>query len=164
MDGRTSLSSLKFEGYVVEKVMFQRNQNLDNSIKEWNLTFDVKNETKINSQKNKMKINLSVEVFKEVKNAPFIIEVEIAGVFSINGDDDILKFEANAIAIMYPYLRAIVSTYTSAANVVPVILPAINVNAMLKRKKEENNNKENQQQFFFFSTNFLRQKITKMVQ
>ena len=56
----------------------------------------------------------------------------------MQGEDDITRYEANAIAIMYPYLRAIVSTYTASANIAPVILPAINVNAMLKRNKEEN--------------------------
>ena len=44
---------------------------------------------------------------------------------------------------MYPYLRAIVSTYTASANVSPVILPAINVNAMLKNKKEQEEMKKN---------------------
>lgn len=136
MEGRTSLSSLKFEGYVVEKVNFERNQNLDDSIKQWNLTFNIENKTKVNKEKNKMKISLSVEVFKGIENAPFTIDAEITGIFSINGSEDISQFEPNAIAIMYPYLRAIVSTYTSAANVVPIILPAINVNAMLRNKKE----------------------------
>ena len=136
MEGRTSLSSLKFEGYVVEKVNFERNQNIDDSIKQWNLTFNIENKTKVNREKNKMKISLSVEVFKGIQNAPFTIDAEITGIFSINGSEDISQFEPNAIAIMYPYLRAIVSTYTSVANVVPIILPAINVNAMLKNKKE----------------------------
>ncbi len=143
MEGRTSLSSLKFEGYVVEKVEFKRNQNLDETVKEWDLTFDIKNKTKINKEKNKMKINLNVEVFKDTEKAPFKMEAEIAGIFSVDGNENILNFEANAIAIMYPYLRAIVSTYTASANVSPVILPAINVNAMLKRKKEEDNQEEN---------------------
>lgn len=138
MEGRTSLSSLRFEGYVVEKVEFRRNQNLDESVKEWDLTFDIKNKTKVNKEKNKMKINLNVEVFKDTEKAPFKMEAEIVGIFSVDGNEDILSYEANAIAIMYPYLRAIVSTYTASANVSPVILPAINVNAMLKRKKEEN--------------------------
>ena len=35
---------------------------------------------------------------------------------------------------MYPYLRALVSTYTANSNVLPLILPAINVNAMLEEK------------------------------
>lgn len=101
--------------------------------------FDIKNTTKISDEKNKMTITLNVNVFKGIEDAPFYIDVEITGYFELDGEDNILNYEANAIAIMYPYLRAIVSTYTTSANVSPIILPAINVNAMLKRKKEQEN-------------------------
>ncbi len=141
MERRASVSSLKFDGYIVNKVIFERNENTDNNIKEWNLTFDVNNKTEINKENNKMRITLKLEIFKDIDNAPFIMEIEVMGIFSLEGESDIKKYEANAIAIMYPYLRAIVSTYTASANVAPVILPAINVNAMLRRKNEEN--KEN---------------------
>lgn len=140
MEGKSSLSSLKFEAYVVNKVLFKRNENLNENIKEWKLSFDVKNKTQVNKEKNKMKITLNVDIFKEEENPPFTMDTEIIGMFSLNGDDDIKTYEANAIAIMYPYLRAIVSTYTASANVVPVILPAINVNAMLKRKDKKKEN------------------------
>lgn len=85
-----------------------------------------------------MEIMLKLNVFKGQEESPFNMEVEVSGFFELEGEDDITRYEANAIAIMYPYLRAIVSTYTASANIAPVILPAINVNAMLKRKKEEN--------------------------
>lgn len=45
--------------------------------------------------------------------------------------------EANAIAILFPYIRAIVSTYTAHANIVPVILPPMNINAYLKKKNRK---------------------------
>ncbi len=143
MEKRDSrISSLKFSNYIVNKVNFEANKML-NEKKIWQLTFDIMNKTKINEEKNKMEITLKVELFKGQEEAPFYMDVEIIGLFELEGEDDIKRYEANAIAIMYPYLRAIVSTYTASANVVPVILPAINVNAMLKRKKEENNQKEN---------------------
>ena len=83
-----------------------------------------------------MEISLSTEIFKGIENAPFNMSVEIVGFFELEGDDDISHYEANAIAIMYPYLRAIISTYTSSANVMPVILPAININAVLNNKSK----------------------------
>ena len=84
-----------------------------------------------------MQIRLSVNIFKGIVDAPFYMDVTITGDFRLNGEEDISKYEANAIAIMYPYLRAIVSTYTSSANINPLILPAINVNAMLENSKKE---------------------------
>ena len=40
------------------------------------------------------------------------------------------------VAILYPYARALVSTYTSNANIAPLILPTINVNQFLKNKEK----------------------------
>ena len=137
----STISSLRFINYVVNDVKFKSNRIQDDK-KIWKLTFDITNSTKINREKNKMEIILKVNVFKNQKEVPFNMEVEMSGFFELEGEDDIARYEANAIAIMYPYLRAIVSTYTSSANVAPVILPAINVNAMLKNKKE-NLKKEN---------------------
>lgn len=135
MEGRNSLSSLKFLNYIVNSVNYKANDK-PNEKGTWKLDFDIKNTTKISKEKDKMTITLAVNVFKGVEDAPFYIDVELTGYFELEGEDDILKYEANAIAIIYPYLRAIVSNYTSSANVSPVILPAINVNAMLKRKNE----------------------------
>lgn len=135
MEGKSTISSLKFENYKVNKIEFKANE-IKQQKQVWSLKFNINNETRVNTNKNKMEIILTIKIFEEVEDAPFNMNVEISGFFQLIGEDDITKYEANAIAIMYPYLRAIVSTYTSAANVAPVILPAINVNAMLKNKKE----------------------------
>jgi len=78
-------------------------------------------------------------IFKNTKNPPFTMKVDIAGYFGTMEEIDIEeKYRANAIAILYPYLRAIVSTYTSSANVLPIILPAVNINAMLEEQDKKN--------------------------
>lgn len=136
MERKSTISSLKFLNYIVNKVNYKTN-NTEIKKDGWKLNFDIKNTTKANQEKNKMSITLNVNIFNGVEDAPFYMEAEIIGYFELEGEDDITRYEANAIAIMYPYLRAIVSTYTASANIAPVILPAINVNAMLKRKKEK---------------------------
>lgn len=139
MERKPINSSLKFINYIVKNVQFTYNQHqMEN--KSWKLTFNFKNTTKINEEKNKMEIALATDIFKDVEDAPFNMSVEIVGYFELDGEDDISHFEANAIAIMYPYLRAIISTYTSAANVMPIILPAININAVLNNNNKEDNN------------------------
>lgn len=131
---RNFTSSLKFNGYFVDEVTFTRNKKLPPDINSWKMDFDISSIIRVTKEKNKMSINLVVEIFKSTKNPPFTMKVDILGDFELVGEDDIEKYKANAIAIMYPYVRAIVSTYTSSSNVLPVILPAINVNAMLNEK------------------------------
>lgn len=135
MERKPINSSLKFVNYIVNNVYFNYNQK-QNSEKNWKLTFNFRNVTKINEEKNKMEISLSTDIFKDIEDAPFNMSVEIIGFFELEGIGDISHYESNAIAIMYPYLRAIISTYTSSANVMPIILPAINVNAVLNKDIE----------------------------
>ena len=65
------------------------------------------------------------------------MEVVLKGFFSIDSADsnvDISFFKTNAVAILFPYLRAIVSSYTANANIAPVILPAMNINEYIRKK------------------------------
>lgn len=124
-------SSLIFERYVVNRITFKRNENY-NLEQKTNIQFSiVKNVKKI---ENRMEITLNTKVFEnaEKNNYPFEMEVEITGYFAIENENNI-NFEPNAIAILYPYIRAIVSTYTANANVNSLILPPINVNNLFKK-------------------------------
>lgn len=60
-------------------------------------------------------------------------------VISFEGDVDGEKFLSNAMAILYPYIRAIVSSYTSLANIPPLTLPTINMQKYLEDSKKINN-------------------------
>lgn len=84
-----------------------------------------------------MEIELKVHIFKDAlhNNYPFEMTLCIKVFFDIQTSDiDIKIFEKNAVAILFPYLRALVSTYTANANVAPVILPTMNINSYLETK------------------------------
>lgn len=127
-------SSLKFCEYVVDEVLFKRNINLPDDVNSWKTDFDIACQIHVNEEKTHMNVKLEVEIFKKTEAPPFTMKVVMEGFFEMIGVDKIEKYKANAIAIMYPYLRALVSTYTANSNVLPLILPAINVNAMLEEK------------------------------
>ena len=65
------------------------------------------------------------------------MEMEVVGFFSISNvsEEQIENFKPNAVAILFPYVRALISSYTANANVTPLILPPINVNQLLRSKK-----------------------------
>lgn len=69
----------------------------------------------------------------EMEDAPFRLSVEIAGRFACE-----IKwkpeFEPNVLAIMFPYLRSIVSVITSNSGRNPVILPTINIASLFENK------------------------------
>ncbi len=131
-------SVLSFEKYIVKKIEYNTNESYtkENRI-ELDFDFDVNCTYAKNS--NSLQIELSADIFKgaEEKNYPFEMSVCLKGFFSVEEEFDISLFEKNATAILFPYLRAIVSTYTANANVAPVILPPMNINAYLDKKKSE---------------------------
>lgn len=124
-------SVLIFEKYVVNKVEFIRNENY-NTEEKTKIQFTIKKQAK--KTDNKMEITLCTKVFENAKenNYPFEMTIEITGFFVIESEDKEINLEPNAVAILYPYIRAIVSTYTANANVNALILPPINVNNLFK--------------------------------
>ena len=129
-------SVLKFDNYVVKEIVYKINENFDK--KEYvKLDFSFDNKLKYIPEDQRMEIELTAYVFRNAceNNYPFEMKVVLSGFFEVEGEGvDIRKFEANALAILFPYMRALVSTYTSNANLAPVILPAMNINAFLKNK------------------------------
>lgn len=124
-------SALIFEKYVVDKIEFIRNDK-HFAEEKVNIQFSVAKD--VHTLENKMNVTLAVKVFENAKenNYPFEMYIQITGFFAIENDNKQIDFEPNAIAILYPYIRAIVSTYTANANVNPLILPPINVNNLFK--------------------------------
>lgn len=133
-------SLLVFKNYIVNEVTYKANFEFSgrDSV---TIDFDIENSTKIEGN-NTFLLELVVTVFPnaEIKDYPFYIKVVMTGVFEIDLEttDNTKKsfIERNAIAILFPYIRALLSVYTSNANVGTLILPPINVVKYLEEKKK----------------------------
>ena len=130
-------SVLRFDKYIVKSISFQANEKcycMDDQV-ELDFDFDIRSSI----EENKLIIELSSIIFPNAvtQNYPFEMEGVLKGFFSIDSADsnvDISFFKTNAVAILFPYLRAIVSSYTANANIAPVILPAMNINEYIRKK------------------------------
>ena len=133
---KDSKSVLQFKEYIVKSINFEYNLEYDNAepidVKiDMDASFDINHED--------MAVILNVDIFndQDKKKYPFSMNLEIVGYFSVSGENAAIEnFKSNAVAILYPYARALVSTYTSNANIAPLILPTINVNQFLKNKEK----------------------------
>ncbi len=128
-------SVLKFIKYEVNEIYLRKNMNFQSN--EEGTPIDLKIKPIIDIQDKKMNITLQIVIFEnaEQNNKPFEMNVNLIGYFIVEGDNPEI-FKANAIAILYPYVRAIVSTYTANANITPLILPTINVNKLIKDQEK----------------------------
>lgn len=86
-------------------------------------------------------VNLEVEIGEESDED--YLKVVIAGFFTFDTDKEVKEdviynyYEVNGTAILFPYLRSIVSDLTSKGDDSPIILPTLNIPAMLRAREEE---------------------------
>ncbi len=144
----TGACSLKFERYFVDLVEFKRNNNFINSSAvsiDLNLGSDIEF---INDNKAYVKLFLKIFDDDECEKVPFTMKINITGVFVVdNPETDKFLIEQNALAILFPYVRALVTTYTANSNVTPLILQPINIVNYIEHKKkliEENTEKNSE--------------------
>lgn len=135
---------LSFEDYIVKTILFEQNQDLLMQT--------------VEKQNNKIPcspalsreitmledgcylVDLEFEMIVEnAQNAAIKLKIEIEGRFSVDGDNDETFIYENATAILFPYLRALVSTITANANLPSLILPPINIAAFFKQQEQIEN-------------------------
>ena len=130
-------SSLRFISYNVVSLNFVNNEAFEKA--PVSIDFEVSSEImKKSDTLADVKITLNIFPDSVKNNYPFTMVLSVIGNFEIeNVNDSSSLFEVNAVAIMFPYLRALVSTITANANVPPLILPPINVVKLMKNKQDK---------------------------
>ncbi len=131
-------SCLQFMGYEVNKIHFELSEAFD-KIDDFRISPEFgMSVSELNNGKYKVQLSISIKSTNE-NPQPFNLDVVMTGNFSIRmeNDDDIKQalLHDNTVAIMFPFLRSIVSSLTTAANIPSLILPVINVAETLKRKQ-----------------------------
>lgn len=132
-------SSLKFKNYIVDKIEFNTNYEYSGKgTKE--IDFNLDNDCKFEDDNFILTLDMTIFPNAIANDYPFTMNVRIIGLFQVDSEaseEDKINFaEKNAIAILFPYLRALTSVYTTNANVGTLILPPINVVKYLENKKD----------------------------
>lgn len=147
IDSRDIKSGLRFIDYQVNNVEF----NLNNAYVENTAPVDFNIERFIEYEEdddNTMYVTLILNIFEdaEEKNYPFSMFVDVTGIFKLDNIDKEKRetfAEVNAVAILFPYLRSLVSTYTANSNVPALILPPINILKLIENQENRLKQKEN---------------------
>ena len=134
------LSALQFQGYKVNKLFFEENEeNTNCATSEYNVCPQFMNEI-VQVDENDFDVVLGCRILPtEESPFPFTAEVIITGRFSIdamNSNKETLLNE-NSIAILFPYLRSTMSMLVLNSNHKPIILPTFNIVEVLKQANDE---------------------------
>ena len=132
-------SCLTLENYIVKTMNFSINENFQFN---QNTTISINPEFKRQIRKidnDTVTVNLGFCIINEKNDMPFSMEIDIEGLFHLENweqPDQLPIITSNAIAILFPYLRSIVSMITANANISPYVLPVMNINALFDDKTE----------------------------
>lgn len=138
-------SQLEFKNYTVDNINFSHNPNFDQEKVEIDAKIN-KNINYINqkstNEETKALVTLTIDIFDNPKqnNYPFSLFVKITGFFATKETDpEQVKYtmEKSSVAILFPYIRSLISTITANANVQPLNLPPINVNQFIEEQQAE---------------------------
>ena len=139
----TSKCVLKFSKYDVNKILFVKNVKFrKEEFKGLDLNIDTNFNYPKNAEDNLFTVTLKIEIGNDAEknNYPFNIVTEIVGFFELDKSelDKMKQFaEINAVSILFPYARALITTITANANIPPVVLPPMNIAAMIENKNKE---------------------------
>ncbi len=136
-----SKASLQFRDYFVENINFDRPLGHISDGK-LNLSTDFTHKSQLNEEENQARVVLGVNIYPEKEEDLFSISLKLVGFFDIEvaelEKDEIQQLiTLNATAILFPYLRSLVSQITMAANLPePIILPTMNIGRMIEQQIE----------------------------
>lgn len=117
-------AGIQFLAYYVEKVMFEiNNSKIKTSEKSIKINYDFKKKSTYID--NKLELTIISNIFKDNKEAPFSILVRFKGIFKFEkiNESEKVKYEKNAIAILFPYLRTFITNLTVNAGFKPILIP-----------------------------------------
>lgn len=135
-----AVTVLEFKGYAVKEQCYQKNETFKQSTQGITLNPQIDLDIENDIQEDGILVTLGVKI-GSLTDDPFRVIVRICGRFVYHLEKDTHKMgvdaliRKNAVAILYPYLRAIVSNLTSTSNEYPAyLLPTIDVAQVLKEQ------------------------------
>ncbi|RAK08991.1 protein translocase subunit secB [Halanaerobium saccharolyticum] len=137
-----SKSQLNFVNYKIDELVFTDNENFESEKVKIDMQFnkDIDYIEEVGSL-DRVIVTLEADIFNDPieNNYPFNLYIKMTGFFELTTNDikgkDII-INRNTIAIMFPYLRSLVSTITANSQVPPLIIPTININKLLDSEEK----------------------------
>ena len=139
MNGMSVNSVLTLENYVVKNMAFKLNASFQSQGDEIELHPEFKRIIhKIDADTAAIDLIFRIT---EASDAPFMMDICIEGVFSLPDWDkeesrDLMI--SNTTAILFPYLRSLITMITTNANIPPYTLPVMNINELFAKAETKN--------------------------
>lgn len=133
-------SIIQFQKYFISRIDYEMNPEFNKQ--DTKLEFDLDSKIEVDKENGMAILSVTCEVFPNYVEQcqPFHLAVSLDGLFTFKDKDnpDIEKLLCkNGLAILFPYLRATITTITSTTGLPLLTLPTINVNRYLEKKNKK---------------------------
>ncbi|MDY4604005.1 protein-export chaperone SecB [Clostridium tertium] len=139
MNGQEGKCSLILNDVYVKSIDFRRNRDFSDD--EINLDFKIG--SKIEKSEDDRSCEANIHVVIKDNNEKIHIDVEYVGVFGIDNLAGLNKgqqeyiMKKSTLAILFPFVRSFITTITSQTGIKPIILPPININALMEKSNKD---------------------------
>lgn len=126
---------ISFDNIILVEDKFWRDHNVPPNSE---LKFKIDTEWSSEADDYFVNVSPSLKLVNEKEEEVLVLECKFIGMFSVIESEknmDIEKYvNSNAIGLMYPYIREHISSITQKAGIKPILLPPINISALLNKK------------------------------
>ncbi|MGE4572532.1 MAG: protein-export chaperone SecB [Candidatus Izemoplasmatales bacterium] len=136
MNGNSEMKLLNFK---VLKTHFELNQNFEYTKSKININPEFsRNFSIINEDSFRLTMAVKISEDKKNINVPFFAEAVISADFNLKNwqsEDLSIITKDNSTAILFPYLRNLLSTITMNGNIPPYTLPIMNISKLFNNQE-----------------------------
>lgn len=127
---------LEMTSYSIKSFKYEKNKNFKLKEKNIPIPFDFQTSfKKIDDDNLIAEINVSIE---NDEKFPFQLSLTLqSGFKSSKWESSAKQVELTTTAILFPYVRALITSLTAVAGEQPIILPVMNVAEMMKNKQSK---------------------------
>lgn len=124
---------ITFDGYRVESFQFDWDVSVDMQGKN-NYRYNINYAGELHTEESKqldLRIRIFSNAYETYDESPLKLELILAGLFHKSDNtswDD--RWDANALAILFPYARSIISSFTAQSGFETINLPTINTSVV----------------------------------
>ena len=126
---------LEMTSYKILSFKYEKNKKFNNEQRELQIPFDFKTRFDKIDEDNIL-AEFLVDIVDE-ENFPFSLSLDIQGLFKASKwEEHKEQIELTISSILFPYIRALITTLTSTAGEHPITLPIINVATLMRNQKK----------------------------
>lgn len=134
-------AAIQFLGYRLLNIEFKNNLSEGREAQEID-GFSLGHEVKISNDK--ILVDIDCSIGEEDEEDGVYVKIVLQGAFNLDYektnayDEETLRdiCTRNTLSILFPYLRSVISNVTLTANIDPIIIPTININALIENNKD----------------------------